>query len=139
MSMTRPGFTLIEMMVVVVVLSILAALAIPTLSRARDRSYRAAMTSDLKHLITQQELYYNGGAMAYKTAGTLDWTGADPDLNTQASEGVTIELGDNTNGWAATATHAGIPSEQCNVYMGDSGVTIGEATVPGVIACTNGS
>lgn len=136
MPLTRPGFTMIELLIVVVVLAVLAALAIPTLSRARDRGYYAAMRADLKHLQNQQEIYYHGGSLAYKTAGTVDWTATDDDLDYITSEGVTIALGDHTGGWAATATHAALPDEQCNVYMGQSGATIGEATVPGVISCS---
>ncbi len=136
MRNVHPGFTMIELLVVVVVLSVLAALAIPTLSRARERGFYAAMRADLKHLQNQQEIYYHGSALAYKTAGTLDWSGVDPDLNFLTSQGVTIVLGDHTGGWAATATHMAIPDEQCNVYVGDGGATVGEATVPGVISCS---
>ena len=52
------GFTLIELLMVIVILAILAAMAIPKISNVRDRSYFAAMESNLKNLASQQEIYY---------------------------------------------------------------------------------
>ncbi|NIR99309.1 MAG: prepilin-type N-terminal cleavage/methylation domain-containing protein, partial [Gammaproteobacteria bacterium] len=59
MMTQRPGFTMIELLIVVVIVSILAALAIPTLTRARERGFYTALRADLKHLQNQQEIYYH--------------------------------------------------------------------------------
>ena len=58
--MKRPdsrGFTLIELLIVVVVIGILATIAIPKFSAMRQKSYIASVTSDLKNLASQQEIY----------------------------------------------------------------------------------
>lgn len=135
MRTTRKGFTLIELLIVIVIVAILAALAIPVYARARARAYRAAMVSDLGNLQNLEEIYYNG-AYAYKTAGTITYAVSDADLNMHASRGVTIVLGSHANGWAATAIHAALPGQECNVFWGDAG-TVGQATMAGNIACND--
>ena len=52
------GFALIELLIVVVIIAILAAIAIPKFSATRERAYFAAMKSDMKNLASQQDIYY---------------------------------------------------------------------------------
>jgi type IV pilus assembly protein PilA len=52
------GFTLIELMIVIAIIGILAAIAIPQFSAYRMRSYNSAAESDLRNAATAQEAYY---------------------------------------------------------------------------------
>jgi type IV pilus assembly protein PilA len=52
------GFTLIELMIVIAIIGILAAIAIPQFAAYRARSYDSAAQSDLKNAATAQEAYY---------------------------------------------------------------------------------
>ena len=52
------GFTVIELLIVIVIIGIVAAIAIPKFSATRERAYFAAMRSDLRNLAAQQEIYY---------------------------------------------------------------------------------
>jgi type II secretion system protein G len=52
------GFTLIEMMVVVAIIAILAALLMPNFSRARAQAQTATCIANLKTIGTALELYY---------------------------------------------------------------------------------
>jgi type IV pilus assembly protein PilA len=56
------GFTLIELMIVIAIIGILAAIAIPQFSAYRVRSFNAAAESDLRNLSTAQEAYYDDSA-----------------------------------------------------------------------------
>ena len=51
------GFTLIELLIVVAIIGILAAIAIPQFSAYRQKAYNSAAQSDLKNLKTGMEAY----------------------------------------------------------------------------------
>jgi prepilin-type N-terminal cleavage/methylation domain-containing protein len=58
MMRKNEGFTLIELMIVIAIIGILAAIAIPQFSAYRTRSYNAAAEADIRNAATAQEAYY---------------------------------------------------------------------------------
>lgn len=130
----RQGFTLIELLIVIVIIGILAAIAIPRFGATRERAFFKAMQSDLRNLVTQQELYYSlpGNDYTYATDE------ADPLLEFQPSSGVTVDIGAADNvGWSATATHDGLdPADapHCAVFVGEA-TAVAPAVAAGVIRC----
>jgi type IV pilus assembly protein PilA len=63
------GFTLIELMVVVLIIAILIAIAIPTFLGARQRANDRAAQTSLRHALTAAKILYTD---------TQDYTGATP-------------------------------------------------------------
>lgn len=55
---SKKGFTLIELLIVVAIIGILAAIAIPQFSTYRVKSYNTAAASDVKNVKTALEAFY---------------------------------------------------------------------------------
>ncbi|UCG67538.1 MAG: prepilin-type N-terminal cleavage/methylation domain-containing protein [Deltaproteobacteria bacterium] len=65
------GFTLIELMIVIAIIGILAAIAIPQFNKYRQRSYNASAEEDLRNAATAQEAYYVDYSTYCQTTATL--------------------------------------------------------------------
>jgi type IV pilus assembly protein PilA len=130
--MKRSGFTLIELLIVIVIIGILAAIAMPKLAKVRERGYFKAITSDLRNLATQQEIYYSNPVnqtYAGNTAAILNFVTSPGVLATISASGST--------GWGATATHVGLTTNQlCAVYYGTVSTVPSPASTAGVVTCT---
>ena len=124
------GFTLIELLIVVVIIGILASIAIPKFASIREKSYVAAVTSDLKVLAAQMEIYQSKSQIYPANVSLLtDFT---------ASEGVNVTINEATlgQGWAATGFHDAVAARQCGIFYGNgSAANAVPATSPGVVTC----
>jgi len=72
------GFTLIELMVVVLIIAILIAIAIPTFLGARQRAQDRAAQSNVRNAFTAEKTFYTDG-QAY-TQTVSDMTAIEPSL-----------------------------------------------------------
>ena len=73
----QQGFTLVEIMIVVVIIALLAAIATPNLLRARMSSNDALAKATLRAMSTAAESYATSSSGNYPTAET-DLTAASP-------------------------------------------------------------
>ena len=98
------GFTLIELMIVIAIIGILAAIAIPQFSAYRTRSYNSAAQADLRNAATAQEAYFVD-EQTYCSTGIGTLTGSTYGL--YLSENVTLELtSGSVDGYTMKAYHA---------------------------------
>ena len=131
MRITR-GFTLIEMMIVVVIIGILAAIAIPQYNSVKEKAYLAAVKTDLKNLEISEEAYASANAGKYFSH---TYTTPGDSANTfAASQNVTVTAtASGSSGWSAKATHSNAASHTCAIFVGT--VPVAPAVFDGAPAC----
>jgi type IV pilus assembly protein PilA len=72
------GFTLIELMVVVLIIAILIAIAIPTFLGARERAQDRAAQSDIRNGFTAEKVFYTDSQVY--TTSVSELTAIEPSL-----------------------------------------------------------
>jgi len=120
------GFTLVELLMVIVIIGILVTILIPRFANSREKAFVAAMKSDLRNLATAEESYFYDYD-SYTNSVTML-----PAFNATNGVTVTVNAASQT-GWAASAAsiNTGI---QCYLYVGNAG-PLGAATQEGQVAC----
>ena len=100
------GFTIIELLVVVAILGLIAAIAIPNLRRARLHANQASAIQSMRTIVTAQYLYER----KYQVYGTLAGLNPEGTLDPQLASGskssytFAITLSPDAKSFSATAT-----------------------------------
>ena len=119
------GFTLIELIVVVLIIAILATIG-ANLIGAREKAFLSVMQADLRNLATEQAPYAIDNYQFANSATDLPFT---------PSEGITLELLGEAQGFTARTTHIGLPTARCAIFMGTVSSIFSPATAGGVMSC----
>ena len=95
------GFTLIELMIVIAIIGILAAIAIPQFNAYRKRAFNSAAQADIHNIGITQEAYYIDNGMYCSNVGLL--TGMQPGY--MQSENVWADTVGSVSGYTITTYH----------------------------------
>lgn len=110
---------MVELLIVIIIIGILAAIAVPSISGARERAYVSEMQSDIRNGINYQLLHANDHA-----EGHFGTTVELEALGYTTSDRVTVdwvpEASNESYGVQATATHTSTDAE-CAMRYGTDG------------------
>lgn len=122
----RRGFTLVELMVVVIVIGILVTLVVPQFKNTKGKANAAALRTDLRNLATAEEsFFYSNGR----------YTMAIDSVPFKGSPGVVITIVEgDAKGWSAEVTHPQAWPLKCALFIAGA-APLAPATTEGLITC----
>ena len=126
-SIRRCGFTLLELLAVIATISVLAALLLPVLSKAKIKAQQTRCQSNLRQLGTAWMMYHmdNNGRLveSYPVNNTNAWVLGDMTKAAEASNEDLIRQG---------KLYHYNPTVEIYRCPGDKGVRVGEKVIPTV-------
>ena len=99
------GFSLVEVLVVVVIISLLAAIAIPIFLVQREKAWYAQSTSTLKNAATTMEAAAVKNAGSYEEITPADLRNEEGLKYSRSVQTLTVESADGSRGFCISVFH----------------------------------
>ena len=101
--MRQRGFTLIEVLIVIAIIMVLAAIALPQFQQYKMSAFDRRAQIDLRNTAIAEEAYYLE-ADRYVDCSQFDCPGILPGLS-GLSQGVVLQINGTDTGFTGTSTH----------------------------------
>lgn len=127
MPRNRAGFTVVELLIVVVMMGILTSIALPKYGATRDKAKLAAVRSDVRNAEFAEEAYFSD----YGTYG--DFADLQMQSTLKLSSGTTMTILPSSSGYTVQATNSSVSAgpASCQVRVGGGA----PMTLDGNITC----
>ncbi len=136
MAKDESGFTLVELLVVMLILGLLAAIAIPAFFNQRDKAKDASAKEAVRTAETAMETYATDHNGAYTGAAKADLEGIEPTLN-QVDARLTVTPGTPAGGYTVTVNSTNTPNT-FSISRNSSGITTLSCTADANDGCPSG-
>ena len=141
------GFTLIELLIVVAIIGIIAALAIPNITASRRAANEASAIQSLRSIASAQVSYYNSGPNSYGTfdalrnASLLDPSLTNATTASSAKSGYIFAINSpSTSSYVLGAAPVDAKDGSRNFTSDATGIIYSSAATPGSVpTSTSGS
>ena len=103
MFANQKGFSLVELLVVIAIIGILSTIAVPQYSEYRKRAYDSAARSDIRNIITAEEMHYLDNNRY--TANLSELPGFKPSSGVQVTVNVSSVNSTEAQAWQVVTSH----------------------------------